>query len=380
VTFNITSIWNVIGTITGDIEPDRYVLMGAHRDAWTFGACDPISGHSSIMETARGFGELLKSGWKPRRSIMFCSWDAEEYGLIGSIEFSEKWEKTLSSQAIIYINLDTAVTGGDIFGVAGSPSIKPTMVNVASNVMLHSKPLIDIWPNQTMPFLGSGSDFTPFIQYLGIPCVDFGLESSDGQYSAVYHSNYDSFYWSSHFAENISRPYENHAAISRVVGLLALSYIDTPILPFDYGSYAQAINHTVNSIALIPNNIDFTNLYNAITQLEIAGQNIMKNTSAITGDLAQRALNDRLMLTERLFLSDESLTGRPWYRHVIFTPSENNAYASQAFPIIVDAILQNNTDAQLITDRIALVLSGAASFLSNDLFSLKFPSSEKPEV
>jgi hypothetical protein len=305
---------------------------------------------------------------------MICSWDAEEYGLIGSTEFGEKWEKTLSSQAIIYINLDTAVTGGDVFSVSGTPSIKPTMLSVASNVQLRSKPLIDIWPNQEMPFLGSGSDFTTFVQYLGVPAVDFGLSSSSGYYSAVYHSNYDSFYWSSHYAENISLPYDNHATIARAVGLLALDYIDLPILPFDYAAYAQAINQTVHSISTeIPNNINWSNLYNAISQLQIAGQNIMKNVSSITGDLAQRAINDRLMLTERLFLSDASLTGREWYRHVIFTPSVNNAYASQAFPAIVEAITQNNPDAQLITDRIALVVSGAASFLSNDLFSLKFP-------
>lgn len=252
------------------------------------------------------------------------------------------------------------------------------MVNVASNVMLHSKPLIDIWPNQNMPFLGSGSDYTTFVQYLGIPAVDFGLSSKDSMYSGVYHSNYDSFYWSNHFGENMSAPWENHAAITRAVGFLALEYIDTPILPFDYGVYAEAINESINSIAAQPHNINFTNLYNAISQLQIAGQNILRNASAVTGDLAQRAINDRLMLTERLFLVDASLTGRPWYRHVIFTPSINNSYASQAFPAINDAIAQNNPDAQLITDRIAIVISSAAKFLSNDLFSLRFP--QKPSV
>jgi N-acetylated-alpha-linked acidic dipeptidase len=325
------------------------------------------------METARGFGELLKTGWKPRRSVLFCSWDGEEYGLLGSTEFAEKWEKTLSSQAAIYINLDTAVTGGDIFWAEGNPSIKPTMLKTASSVQLRSKTLHDFWPNQDMPFLGSGSDFTPFAQYIGIPAVYFGLSSKDEIYAGVYHSNYDSFYWSGHFAENMSAPWENHAAITRAVGFLALEYIDTPILPFDYGVYAEAINQSVNSIAAMGPNINFTNLYNAISQLQIAGQNILKNASAVTGDLALRAINDRLMLTERLFLSDASLTGRPYYRHVIFTPSINDTYATSAFPGITGAIDSNSKDAQLITDRIALVISGAASFLSNDLFSLKFP-------
>jgi len=347
-------------------------LIGSHRDAWDFGAVDPISGHSVTMETARVFGQLIASGWKPRRSIMFCSWDAEEYGLIGSVEFCEQWEKTLTSKAVIYINLDQAVSGGDIFSVGGSPSLQNITTQILNEVTLNSQPLINYWQPQQFNYLSSSSDYTAFLQHLGIPSIDMGLSSANNTYSAVYHSIFDSYTWSSKFADST---FENHAAICRTAGLLALNFIDSPILPFNFADYAQSIRTAVFQIFKNQtSDYNYTSLLLAISQLEITANQLRQNSANLVDILQQREVNDRLMKTEQLFLGDAQLSGSEWYRHVIFSPSFNNSYPSIAFPAIINAIETSQPPemVQFIIQRVAQVISNAARFLNDDLFSLNF--------
>jgi len=221
-----------------------------------------------------------------------------------------------------------------------------------------------LWETKDIGYLGDGSDYTAFIQYLGVPSIDIRLVSSDSQYSAVYHSIYDSYYWAKHFAEN-NMSFDNHKSITRAAGYLALNFIDSPVLPFDYGDYARSIRNAFRSVIQTAPSLNYTNINNAMDQLEEAGIMVKQNLSNIENNLIElRALNDRLMKTEQLFLGDEMLSSRKWYKHVIFAPSLNDSYASTAFPAIRNAIAQQDMEyAQFLTDRIAQVILNAAKFL-----------------
>lgn len=186
----MATIWNVYGMIPGSEEGDRVVILGAHRDAWTFGSIDPISGTASVVETARGLSSLWKSKkWSPRRNIIFSSWDAEEYGLIGSMEYTDLHEKTLMERAVAYFNFDVAVSGTDIFTPLGIPSMTSALIECAKEVTVPgntSRTVYDMWTDagvdsNNLPILGTpgaGSDFAGFIQRLGIPVVHMQMDSA----------------------------------------------------------------------------------------------------------------------------------------------------------------------------------------------------------
>ena len=207
--YKIRKIWNVIARIDGSQEPDRWVILGNHRDAWVFGAVDPNSGTSAMLEVGRGFGELVKKGWKPKRTIILGSWDAEEYGLIGSTEWAEEYAAELREKAVAYLNLDAAVSGAS-FGASSVPSLWKLIRDVTRDVKdpKSGKSIYQEWQERSregrterpanepvearIGALGSGSDYTPFLQHLGVPSTDFGFNGDYG----VYHSAYDSFYLS----------------------------------------------------------------------------------------------------------------------------------------------------------------------------------------
>eukprot|EP01121_Diplochlamys_sp_Union-15-3_P003551 TRINITY_DN1347_c0_g1_i1.p1 TRINITY_DN1347_c0_g1~~TRINITY_DN1347_c0_g1_i1.p1 ORF type:complete len:626 (+),score=116.52 TRINITY_DN1347_c0_g1_i1:35-1879(+) len=274
-----TTIWNVIARIKGSVEPDRLVLIGSHRDAWTFGNVDPISGQTTMLEAARGIGQIYKKGWRPRRSIMFCSWDAEEYNLIGSVEFVEQYEKLLIEQGVIYINLDTAVFGTESFSASGVPSIGEILrssskrINIPTPKDTPAKTIYNLWSqsqgniNQTkLDLLGSGSDFLGFISHIGIPSADLSFESDD---YAVYHSNYDSYYWTSHFGDPT---FEYHTSLAKLTGLLALQFIDSKVLPFDLTEYASYLYDWIKEVenyakATLPaDTFNFSPLYESVSR------------------------------------------------------------------------------------------------------------------
>jgi len=370
--FTVTPIWNVIGRIQGAEEPDRVVIYGGHRDAWTMGAGDPISGTSVIVEVARGFGELLKKGWKPRRTILICSWDAEEFGLIGSTEFVETYIKTLSATAVAYLNVDIAVSGTDYFGAGGSPSMASVLREVTAQITLpnSTNTVASIWQPAELGILGSGSDFTSFIQHVGISAMDFGIGSFDGRYSAVYHSNYDSFYWYTHFGDPT---FEYHGIMAKVFGLTGLRFADDPILPFNFVEYASAVQTYIQAIQNYTTNVDFSLLNSAASNFSDAAQKVSAEIQNATNlsPLALRALNDRLMLTERAFLGDPVESGREWYLHVIFAPSTFDSYAGQAFPAIWYSMMnQDWNQTEFISQRIALVIDHAAKYLEGKLWKL----------
>eukprot|EP01124_Arcella_intermedia_P004809 TRINITY_DN12767_c0_g1_i2.p1 TRINITY_DN12767_c0_g1~~TRINITY_DN12767_c0_g1_i2.p1 ORF type:complete len:382 (-),score=78.86 TRINITY_DN12767_c0_g1_i2:19-1164(-) len=367
-----TDIWNVIGVIEGEVEPERVLLLGSHRDAWTFGAVDPISGHSILMETARGLGHLLEQGWKPRRSIAFCSWDAEEYGLMGSFEFTEKWHQYLKSSAIAYLNLDTAVTGGDILALGGSPAFQNMLLEITESITFPRSvtnstqiSLQSLWKTKQLSMLGSGSDYTSFIQALGIPSLSFDLDSSDYSYPSVYHSSYDSFYWVSHFGDP---EYLYHHTVTRFVGKILLTLADSPVLPFDYRTYGTFLQDQVDALQEVGSSLNYTFIHSVVSNFQQSAQAVYEESLDAKGhpQKSYLDLNDRLVFTERAFLGDAQTSGHGYYLHVVSTPSDSNTYGGAAFPAVYDALLEgDNQKAQFVMDRIAIIIQEASTYLSH---------------
>jgi len=255
--FNVTPIYNVIGTINGKEEPDRYVLMGNHRDAWVFGGVDAVSGTSTTTEIARGLGELLKKGWRPRRTIKMCSWGGEEYGLIGSFEYVEHNAKELTNKGMAYLNMDIPVEGNWVAKIAGSPLLKTVAESHEKtihdpNAHDDKQSIYDIMterdpgPNgmARYPMVGSGSDFAHFYHYVGVPVMDFGYSfgyNNKSKFYPVYHTQHDTYYWIKTF---IDPNFLFHKAMAELSASILLDVADSPILPFNVNDYTKKLNQS----------------------------------------------------------------------------------------------------------------------------------------
>ncbi|KAL8489706.1 hypothetical protein ACS0TY_025555 [Phlomoides rotata] len=351
----ISKIENVIGIIRGVKEPDRFVILGNHRDAWTFGAADPNSGTACLLEVAKRLWKLQKKGWKPRRTIILCNWDAEEYGLIGSTEWVEENRQMLASRAVAYLNVDVAVAGAG-FEASATPQLDQLIVQAAKQVRdpdNSSQTIYDSWINSTnSPVIGrlggGGSDYAAFVQHIGVPAADF---SFGGGYP-VYHSMYDDFVWMNKFGDPM---FQRHVAVASLWGLVALKLADDLILPFNYLSYALELQKSAEDLRsqVLNRGITLLPLVNSINELEKAAIKINDEIKAVEGSIWKdgqkvRELNDRLMMAERAFTDREGLTGRWWYKHLIYAPSKHDDYGSKSFPGIDDAIekakAQNTTE------------------------------------
>ncbi|CAN1240832.1 Probable glutamate carboxypeptidase LAMP1 [Linum perenne] len=240
-TKTIATIHNVIGVIEGAKEPDRFVLLGNHRDAWTFGAADPNSGTAALLEIAQRLGKLQKKGWKPRRTIIFCSWDAEEYGLIGSTEWVEDNRQVLKSKAVAYLNVDIAVCDEGYYAAA-TPQLDQLLKEATKQVKdpkNSTRSVYDSWTGSSAsPQIGrlggGGSDYAAFVQHIGVASVDM----SYGEGYPVYHSMYDDFVWMKKFGDPM---FHKHVAVASIWGYLALRLADDEILPFNYKTYAEEL-------------------------------------------------------------------------------------------------------------------------------------------
>lgn len=374
----LTPIWTVRAIITGEEFPNRQVLIGSHRDAWTMGAGDPISGTSVLLNVAQAFGQLQKDGWRPRRTVVLCSWDAEEQGLIGSIEYGQQFANTLSSQAVAYINIDVAVSGIDQFSAAGTPQLNEFASDIFKKVKTpKGLSVYDDWVRpKRLEKLGSGSDQVVFIHNLGIPSFDLSYSSLDDRYQSVYHSNYDSFYWMSTFGDP---GFEYHGVMSEVVGRLAIKLLDANIIPFNYLDYSAELRAHIeeleNTAPAVEPELNFKPLHDAVQTLRESAEKTDRDIESLRERLAQlrrnetelidrvgltqeinlqireeearlqiefEDLNDRLILAERAMLSQYGLPGRPFYKHIVFAPSASNSYAGSDFPAIADALAENN--------------------------------------
>ncbi len=361
-------IYNVIAKIPGTIEPDRWVILGNHRDAWTPGAVDPNSGTAAMLEAARGLSAALKSGWKPRRTILLCSWDAEEYGLVGSTEWGEEHADEIQAKAVAYVNVDTAVTGPD-FGASGSPSLRDAVRRAISEVpeprrggsvgTYWEKRLKESWASSApvsfdgsestfelqLSRLGSGSDYTVFLDNLGVPSVDFSFSGGYG----VYHSVYDNFFWMSHFGDP---EFLYHQAAARFYGLLGMRLASEKIVPLRFSNYGTALMSDLNEIRTDvvrrarvaegqPFKPEFTAIVTAIRDFDTAAHEADKASDRLASSSDNAAiarLNDALMQVERAFLNKEGLPNRPWFRHQLIAPGLTTGYAPWPFPGLREAL------------------------------------------
>eukprot|EP00658_Telonema_sp_P-2_P043160 TRINITY_DN3110_c0_g1_i1.p1 TRINITY_DN3110_c0_g1~~TRINITY_DN3110_c0_g1_i1.p1 ORF type:complete len:459 (+),score=101.67 TRINITY_DN3110_c0_g1_i1:141-1517(+) len=381
----VGEIWNVLGEIRGEIEPDRVVVVGNHRDAWVGGAVDPSSGSSVLLELARGLGSLMRSGWRPRRTILLASWDAEEYGLVGSTEFVEEHMMGLSARAVAYLNVDIAVGGVPaVFHPRAVPSLAPLLRAAAATVQDpadDSSSTLTAWAaalgqqpeSVAVGALGSGSDYSGFLQHAGVSSVDLRFASHDVNHYAVYHSMYDSVKWMETYGDP---DFKYHKALTQIWGWVALELADSVVLPFNHVEYADELaryaSNIKNNTALNPHPsltavLDWTYFDGAIEQFRVAALNIAEAAGGYKNDgppseLRLRELNDRLMLVERAFIVPEGLPGRAWFKHAVFSPSLHNSYGSEKFPSLSDAVAEADWKAverqmNLISERIQFAAS-----------------------
>jgi N-acetylated-alpha-linked acidic dipeptidase len=350
-------IWDVVGKIEGSLDPDSWVIVGNHRDAWVYGAVDPSSGTAAMLEAVHGVGALLRQGWRPKRTILFCSWDAEEEGLIGSTEWVEQQGQVLD-HAVAYFNVDVAVSGPD-FSASAVPSLKEFIRDVTRSVpspvagtvfqqwRLNRSAGNEHRGSNAPPIegeevhvgdLGSGSDFTPFLQHAGVPSTDV---SSTGPYG-VYHSTFDDFAW---YTQNADPHFVYLQEMARVLGLEALRMADADVLPYDYAAYAREISAYVEDAKRRAGDaglgsLDFAPAESAAARLTAAAQRAYALESAPSGNLAK--LNLVLRQTETALLSETGLPHRPWYRHTIYAPGEFTGYSAVVIPGVNEAIDARN--------------------------------------
>ncbi|HWE86461.1 MAG TPA: M28 family metallopeptidase [Terracidiphilus sp.] len=348
------TIWDVIGTVRGSSLPDDWVVVGNHRDAWVYGAVDPNSGTAAMLEAVHGVGSLLTSGWRPRRTIVFCSWDAEEEGLIGSTEWVEQQAQPLE-KAVAYFNVDVAVSGPN-FSAAAVPSLKEFVRQISQSVQSPAGGSVyDVWRthNETSEHrpsnapagddvrvgdLGSGSDFTPFLQHIGVPSTDIG---SGGPYG-VYHSVFDNYAW---YVMNADPHFDYLQEMAQVLGLEAVRMAGADVLPYDYAAYAREIasyldaaKHKADDAKL---SLDFAPALAAAGRFTTAAEHLRSLQDHPSGDVNR--LNDMLRAVEADLVSEAGLPNRPWYKHLIYAPGEYTGYAAVVIPGVNEAIQAKDT-------------------------------------
>ena len=347
------TIWDVIGKVKGTEFPDEWVVSGNHRDAWVYGAVDPNSGTAVMLEAVDGIGALLHQGWRPKRTLVYCSWDAEEEGLIGSTEWVEQQAQTLD-HAVAYFNTDVGVSGPD-FTAAAVPSLKQFVREItqavpsplggtvfqqwrlnraAENEHRASNAPPQPGEEARVSDLGSGSDFTPFLQHAGVPSTDIG---SSGPYG-VYHSTFDDFAW---FTQNADPHFAYLQEMARVFGLEALRMADADVLPYDYVAYAREITSYIDAARKKANDnglssLDFAPAQAAAAHFAAAAAKAHAVQITPSGNLA--VLNQTLRQVETALLSPAGLPNRPWYRHTIYAPGEYTGYAAVVIPGVNEAI------------------------------------------
>ncbi|XP_065067793.1 putative N-acetylated-alpha-linked acidic dipeptidase [Rhopilema esculentum] len=373
-------IYNVIGTIYGDKEPDRMLLIGNHRDAWVYGGGDPSSGTAALVETSRVIGNIKSAGWRPRRTLVVCSWDAEEYGLMGSKEWVEEYAAILSYRAVAYINIDIAVQGNYTLRVKSSPQLVTPFIDVVkelkvpdSNVSLYEDwaskfpdPQRDHSPK--IHTLGAGSDFTPFYSVIGVPALDFRYTYNEnamhlGSYP-VYHSIHDNYHWMSTF---VDPDFKYNKVVTQVWVKYTLKLLDGVILPFNSTRYCEDLVNYIKSFEagyselLRANDVDLKMLTVAATDFVAAASKLQSRIDKIdfNNAIAVRTLNDQLMEVERSFIVPSGLQGRPQFKHILYSPSSVNIYLGRSFPAVIEAIHRVETgkdkDWNNVNIQIALV-------------------------
>jgi N-acetylated-alpha-linked acidic dipeptidase len=418
--WDMKELHDVIAKLPGSEWPDEWVIRGNHHDGWVNGAGDPLSGQSAMLEEARAVGELVKTGWKPKRTIVYCAWDGEEPGLLGSTEWVEEHAAELQKKAVVYINSDG--NGRGYLGVEGSHALEPFMNEVARDVLdpethlsvaerMHSRELVnaanagklkkDMLAKKpfTIGALGSGSDYSPFLQHLGIPSFNLGFGGEDP--GGEYHSIFDSYDDYRRFKDP---SFQYGVALAETAGRTTLRMADATLLPFDFRALYKTINGyaadlmteldqlrettaltnqllkdnqyayaTDTALHLLPPPVrdevpylNFSSLQNALNTLEKVSNRLgdTLTKSKLTGGRAD-AVNQTLFKAEQQLLSDNGLPRRPWYRHTIYAPGFYTGYGVKTLPGIREAIEQRNwKEAQDQIEIDAAVLKKFSDYLA----------------
>ena len=396
--WDLKPIYDVIARIPGSSIPDQWVIRGNHHDAWVNGAEDPISGLVAELEEARAFGELLKTGWKPKRTIIYCAWDGEEPGLIGSTEWVEDHGDELMKHAVVYINSDT--NGRGYFGAEGSHTLEKFINDVVRDVQ-DPETKLSVWKRAQLESissatgaddraearnradlrigaLGSGSDYGAFVQHDGIASLNLGYGGEDG--GGIYHSIYDDFYWFTHFSDT---DFVYGRALAQTSGTAVIRLADADVLPFEFTDFADTMQTYVKELKTLlqqkqdeirernkqieegvfqaindprhptfaPKHeevapfINFAPLDNAITDLAKAAEAYKKvyAEADTRGDLAKASasaqeLNHLLMESERRLTNPDGLPGRPWFKHEIYAPGQYTGYEAKTIPGVREAL------------------------------------------
>jgi N-acetylated-alpha-linked acidic dipeptidase len=424
--WDLKTLYDVIAQIGGSDYPDEWVVRGNHHDAWVNGAEDPLSGTVSELEEARALGELVKQGWKPKRTITYCVWDGEEPGLIGSTEWAEEHADELTRKAVAYLNSDS--NGRGYFYVAGSHSLEKFINGVARDIEDPEKK-ISVWkrsqlrrieeasspeerqearerPDLRIGALGSGSDYGAFVDHLGIASLNLGYGGEDG--GGVYHSVYDDFYWFTHYSDT-TFVYER--ALAQTAGTAVMRLADAELLPFDFSNFADTIHKYVDDLKKllkskqdevreqnkeieegvftatadpkktfvppkpeeVPPYLNFAPLENATDALTQSAQRYRKalekanaNGGATLAGASLSSVNALLIQSERKLTNPEGLPGRPWYKHEIYAPGVYTGYGVKTMPAVRESIEQKKwklADEGIV--EVGRILAGEAALVNS---------------
>jgi len=433
--WSLKTINDVIAKIPGTTEADEWVIRGNHHDAWVNGAQDPISGLVSELEEARALGALYSQGWRPKRTIIYAAWDGEEPGLLGSTEWVETHADELAQHAVAYLNSDTNSRG--YFGVEGSHSLEKFINGVGRDVIdpetkltvskreqlrtirngrADEKKEAREREDQRIDALGSGSDYSSFLDHAGVPSLNLGFGGEDT--GGIYHSIYDDFYWFMHFSDS---SFVYGKALSQAAGIAVMRLASADLLPFAFTNLAETSGQYVKQLKKLrdsvsdqiaernrsvdeglyratsdprdpifapakqqaPPQFEFEALDKAVESLTKAADSYDKaysaalagNNSDASRQAALRSINQRLMQAERLLTSTEGLSGRPWYRHLLYAPGFYTGYGVKTMPGVREALEQHQwTMVQPEINRVAEALSREAKLvgqLAEDLDHLK---------
>lgn len=360
-------IRNVVATLRGGRAPERMILLGTHHDAWTFGGVDPGTGAAALLEVARLLGAMARDGWRPARSIALAFWDAEEFGLVGSTEYAEQWRERLQEQLVLYVNTDMYMRGR--FDAGGVPSLRDVVQQVAASVPADSGTVLDGWrasafarlPADARPAtaaalspelkaLGSGADFVPFQDHLGIPTLSVEFIGANGYGFGTYHSRYDS----RAYVERVADPgFRQGVTMVRVLGTLALRMANAPLLPFRYSHQASQLEQALHGVRGWAGGgaVDVASLLARAAAVRAAAERLERASDARlarTGsgpdgrdrvsDPTLAALNDRLARLEQVLTDDDGAPASRWYRHVFHGWNIASLYDGQPFPGLAEAL------------------------------------------
>ncbi|MDQ6737247.1 MAG: M28 family peptidase [Gemmatimonadota bacterium] len=417
--WDVKPVYDVIGTIPGSTAPDEWVIRGNHHDAWVNGAEDPISGQVALLEEMRALGRLVKQGWKPRRTIIYAAWDGEEPGLLGSTEWAETHADDLAKHAVAYLNSDT--NGRGFLEVSGSHVLEKFINGVMRDITdpetgatverrLRARQVerataanrneVRTREDLHIGALGSGSDYTAFLQHVGVPSMNLGFGGEDE--GGIYHSIYDDFYWYTHFSDT---SFVYGRALAQTTGTAVMRLADADVIPYDFTDLAETVTRYVSELrslrsgmasSVVEHNreltdsgfaltndprhplnapsaesavpeLDFAPLDSAADALTRASRKYQKAfASAMDGPATTSflKLNADLIQSERLLLSSTGLRNRPWFRHLLYAPGYYTGYGVKTIPGVREAIEQKDWPlAATELNRVAAALSAEAALV-----------------